>query len=100
MDIELRQRHVAISLAFAGCAAVAVVALGTTALVGWVSNLDILKSFLHPGKIAMNPATAACFILAGVALAESVWHAPRRAPGTGLAEPAVALPPPRSPLAR
>jgi two-component system NtrC family sensor kinase len=55
-------------LAFSRVAAVAVVALGTMALVGWVTGFELLKSFLHPGKIAMNPATAACFILAGAAL--------------------------------
>jgi PAS domain S-box-containing protein len=61
-------RHVAVTRAAARIAALAVVGLGAMALAGWVTRVEVLKSFLHPGKIAMNPATAACFILAGTSL--------------------------------
>jgi PAS domain S-box-containing protein len=41
------------------------VALG--ALIGWWLNVAPLRS-LHPALVAMNPLTASCFILAGLAL--------------------------------
>src|SRR5687768_15392473 len=47
----------------------AVAALGVFVLVGWQLDVEFLKSLLHPGKVAMNPATAVCFIL----LAAAVW---------------------------
>src|SRR4029077_12773722 len=37
------------------------------ALVGWELDLPSLKSLL-PGRVAMNPATALCFVLAGGSL--------------------------------
>ena len=48
-------------------AAAAVALVGVTVLVGWAGNLQPLKS-LHPSWVAMNPLTAVCFILCGVAL--------------------------------
>jgi len=48
-------------------AAAAVALVGVTVLVGWAGNVQPLKS-LHPSWVAMNPLTAVCFILCGVAL--------------------------------
>src|SRR5687767_3001249 len=88
MSIETHRRHVAVSVAFADVAAVAAVALGATALLGWASGIEFLKSFFAPGRIAMNPATAACFILTGCAL----WlaHESRRTPRRDLARAVLA----------
>src|SRR5215212_6089259 len=36
-------------------------------LAGWIFNIEILKR-LAPGFVAMNPATAVCFLLAAVCL--------------------------------
>ncbi len=66
-----RQRLLLGSAVFADIAAVLVVLLGTMALLGWAADVEFLKSLLHPGRIAMNPATALCFILAGIALGMS-----------------------------
>ena len=48
------------------CAVVA--ASGFLVLVGWAFDLELLKSMLHPNRVAMNPATAACFILGSASL--------------------------------
>jgi PAS domain S-box-containing protein len=45
----------------------AVAMLGVLVLLGWLFNLGFLKSLL-PGLVAMNPATAVCFILSALAL--------------------------------
>jgi PAS domain S-box-containing protein len=45
-----------------------VTASGVLVLIGWAFDIELLKSILHPDHIAMNPATALCFILCGVAL--------------------------------
>lgn len=41
--------------------------LGIVVLLGWLLNISFLKSLL-PGLVAMNPATALCFILSATAL--------------------------------
>ncbi len=46
----------------------AVIALALLVLVGWLLDIEVLKSLLHPGRIAMNPLTAVGFILAGLSL--------------------------------
>src|SRR5438105_411303 len=51
----------------ARAAAGAVVVVGCLALAGWALGLETLKS-VFPGLVAMNPATALAFLLAGVAL--------------------------------
>jgi PAS domain S-box-containing protein len=45
----------------------AVCLAGALVLVGWTFDVTLLKSVI-PGFVAMNPATAVCFILAGVTL--------------------------------
>jgi two-component system, sensor histidine kinase and response regulator len=51
--------------------------LGVLALLGWLLDVEVLRSLLHPGRIAMNPLTAVLFVLCGVAL---VLRVPQRAP--------------------
>jgi two-component system, sensor histidine kinase and response regulator len=48
--------------------AVAVVAVALLVLLGWAFEVEALKSLMHRGRIAMNPLTAVCFILAGASL--------------------------------
>src|SRR5687768_4186989 len=43
-------------------------ACGLLVCFGWLANIEFLKSLLHPQRVAMNPATAMCFIFAAVAL--------------------------------
>ena len=52
----------------ATAAALTAIAVGGSVLTGWIFDLEYLKR-VFPGVIAMNPATAAAFILAGVSLA-------------------------------
>jgi PAS domain S-box-containing protein len=58
-------RAVAIMPSLAGAL---VAACGVLVLIGWTWDVDFLKTLLHPERIAMNPATALCFVLCGVAL--------------------------------
>src|SRR5262245_38125047 len=44
-----------------------VVGSGVLNLIGWAFDISALKSVI-PGQVAMNPATAVCFILLGLAL--------------------------------
>jgi signal transduction histidine kinase/CheY-like chemotaxis protein/HPt (histidine-containing phosphotransfer) domain-containing protein len=37
-------------------------------LAGWVWDVEVLKSFLHPERVAMNPLTAVCFLFCAVSL--------------------------------
>ena len=43
-------------------AAVVVASVGVLVLVGWTLHVEVLKSLLHPERIAMNPVTALAFI--------------------------------------
>ena len=56
------------------------VCIGILVLIGWSFDLEPLKRVL-PGFVAMNPATAALFILIGVALASALRS---RSPVTGV----------------
>src|SRR5689334_20048600 len=47
---------------------VLVVTCGLLVLLGWTFDIEAFKSLLHPDNIAMNPATALCFLLCGGAL--------------------------------
>lgn len=51
-------------------AALAAVVVGAGVLAGWFFGLEFLKR-ITPGLVAMNPATAAAFILAGAQTARS-----------------------------
>jgi PAS domain S-box-containing protein len=48
-------------------AGIAVAFGGFLALIGWVFDVETLRS-LAPGLVAMNPITALCFVLAGISL--------------------------------
>jgi signal transduction histidine kinase/CheY-like chemotaxis protein/HPt (histidine-containing phosphotransfer) domain-containing protein len=37
-------------------------------LAGWAFNVEMLKSFMHPERVAMNPLTAVCFVFCAVSL--------------------------------
>jgi len=52
---------------WAGAAGAAGMVVGIAVLAGWGLKVEVLKSVL-PGMVAMNPATAACFVLLGCAL--------------------------------
>ena len=49
-------------------AALAAVVIGVCVLAGWLFELEFLKR-IAPGLVAMNPATAVAFVLAGASLA-------------------------------
>lgn len=57
-------------------AAVAAMLLGLVALAGWLLDSKGLKG-VHPGLVAMNPATAVSFVLTAVALALARQEPPR-----------------------
>jgi two-component system cell cycle sensor histidine kinase/response regulator CckA len=63
MDLQRRARFVSSSR----CGAYALIALGTSVLVGWVNGLSLLTTVL-PGRVTMKPNTAIAFISAGIAL--------------------------------
>jgi PAS domain S-box-containing protein len=74
MKVAPRATHVTLAHAFAPAAAVVGVMLGVTGMVGWVTGNEAIKTFLHDKHLAMNPMTAVCFILGGMAL----WFAQER----------------------
>ena len=47
---------------------IAVGAIASTVLLGWLFNIELLKSLLHPARIAMNPLTALLFLLSTTTL--------------------------------
>ncbi len=52
---------------FAKKAGIAVIAIGCTVILGWIFDLQLLKSIL-PGLVTMKANTAVCFILGGLSL--------------------------------
>ncbi|MEG3847953.1 PAS domain S-box protein [Microcoleus sp. herbarium19] len=52
---------------FSKKAGMAVIAIGCTVILGWIFDLEILKSIL-PGLVSMKANTAICFILGGFSL--------------------------------
>jgi len=52
---------------FAALAGLAVALFACAVLAGWCFDLDLLKR-AHAGMVLVNPATAACFLLLGLAL--------------------------------
>jgi PAS domain-containing protein len=59
--------------------AVVTIAIGLVVILGWVSDLDVLKSIV-PGMVSMNPLTAITFILAGTSLALSLQSSSGKSP--------------------
>ncbi len=69
-------------------ASAAVIAVALLVLVGWQLDLELLKSLMHPARVAMNPLTAVAFMIAAGALwlLEPASRSSRRhAVGVGLA---------------
>ena len=61
-------RHARLARAFAGVAAACVACLSLIVLAGWALDVEVLKSFLHPDPVAMNPLTAVAFLLCAASL--------------------------------
>jgi two-component system cell cycle sensor histidine kinase/response regulator CckA len=59
--------------------AVVTIAIGLAVILGWVFDLDVLKSIV-PGMVSMNPLTAITFILAGTSLALSLESSSAKSP--------------------
>jgi len=57
-----------------------VILVAVLVLIGWAVESELLKSLLHPARIAMNPLTAVTFLLAGTAAMRlaAVGRPPRR----------------------
>ncbi len=53
---------------FPPVAAATVALIGALVLIGWSSDVEALKSLLHPQRTAMNPVTALALMLAAIAL--------------------------------
>jgi hypothetical protein len=49
-------------------ASAAVAAIALLVLAGWQLEIELLRSLLHPGGIAMNPITAVAFLIAAAGL--------------------------------
>src|SRR5438874_10353538 len=60
--------------------------IGSLALIGWATDLDTLKAII-PGRVAMNPLTAVCFLAAGT----SLWLAAAAPPRSGGTRAAILL---------
>ena len=68
MSMPMRPRTLTGSRSLARASGAAVILIGGLVLVGWLFDIEILKSII-PGMIAMNPGgTAVAFLLAGVSL--------------------------------
>jgi PAS domain S-box-containing protein len=65
-------------LLYSKTASIAAILIGSSALLGWALDSSTLKSLL-PERVAMNPATAVCFILSGL----SLWLFQENRPGLG-----------------
>jgi two-component system NtrC family sensor kinase len=61
-------RFVRVSRVLPAVAAIGVGVCALLVLTGWLLEIEFLKSLLHPGRVAMNPVTALCFILCAVSL--------------------------------
>ena len=49
-------------------AGLGVLAAGSLALIGWQFELPLFKRVLQPDRVALNPTTALCFVISGMAL--------------------------------
>lgn len=63
ITLNIKKRSNTFSIFLAATAGI----IGVTVLIGWQFDLEILKRII-PGLVAMNPATAICFMLSGIAI--------------------------------
>ncbi|MBC8145512.1 MAG: hypothetical protein H7X80_07990, partial [bacterium] len=63
-----RSRHDRLMKRVAHTHAVLVALTSGLVLVGWMFDVELLKSLMHPGRTAMNPLTAFLFLLAATSL--------------------------------
>jgi two-component system, sensor histidine kinase and response regulator len=68
---------------------IAVATIALLVLVGWQFDSELLKSLLHPARVAMNPLTAVSFLLSAAALWLVLPEAPHRGHAAGAAIGAV-----------
>jgi two-component system, sensor histidine kinase and response regulator len=61
-------RRVAKLRAVPPAAAVGVAGLGLTVLIGWLADSEVLRTFGHPNRVAMDPLTAVLFLTAAAVL--------------------------------
>ena len=85
MSTSTRPRSLTNSRSFSRAAAAAVILMGSLVLMGWLFDIDTLRSII-PGMTAMNPGgTAVAFLLAGVSLWIQSASASRRLRAAALA---------------
>ncbi|MBD1826312.1 PAS domain S-box protein [Microcoleus vaginatus GB1-A2] len=66
-QVQRSSTPIAAVQSFSKKASVAVIAIGCTVIVGWIFDLQLLKSIV-PGLVTMKANTAVCFILGGCSL--------------------------------
>ncbi|MBD1886012.1 PAS domain S-box protein [Microcoleus sp. FACHB-45] len=66
-QVQRSSTPIAAVQSFSKKASVAVIAIGCTVILGWIFDLQMLKSIL-PGLVTMKANTAVCFILGGFSL--------------------------------
>lgn len=66
-QVQRRLTPMAAVQSFSKKASIAVIAIGCTVILGWIFDLQLLKSIL-PGLVTMKANTAVCFILGGFSL--------------------------------
>jgi PAS domain S-box-containing protein len=63
------------SLVISQIAAGAVIVVAISALAGWALDVEGLRTMMHPARVAMNPMSAVCFVLAAASIL-FLQHAP------------------------
>ena len=74
--MALQPRVVARFRSFPAIACLFVAAVSVLVLLGWILNLEPLKTILYPNPVAMNPLTAISFVLSAI----SLWLKPKDLP--------------------
>lgn len=68
METEVLRRRITLCRFYSGMSGFAAILIGASVILCWRLRLDVFEG-IFPGWVAMNPATAVAFILAGAALA-------------------------------
>jgi PAS domain S-box-containing protein len=79
-----------VSVTISLAAGLTVIAIGALVLVGWASDIELLKR-IYPHFTAMNPLTAFCLVFSGVALLLARWGYDRAAGALGVTIVLVAI---------